>query len=221
MKNKFFVAVLVGVCVCTLLCGCGRKKNSANNNETTAKQETSGQENGTFSGWVNNDEGENVLFLEQPIFMIAKPEEGQWETSFVLDGTGNFSGGSTDDRTEVNFEGAHEGVIYQSDFYGNFKNITKIDDMTYSLELEELVVKNTPGEQLEEDGILYIYTEAYGVEGGSKFTLYLPGTPAEKLSDKTLSNWQGIYTDSTEKTLNCYVLVNENDKQGFFSKQKK
>ena len=143
---------------------------------------------------------------------------GAWGTSLTLKPDGTFSGSFHDSEMGDSGDGYPNGSIYVSNFTGSFKNITKIDDYTYKMELDHYDTANPVGTEEIQDDIRYVYSEPYGVEGGNVFYLYLPGKPISELTEEFISWSYGVKGQdlSKNKTLDCHGLYNEAAQEGFF-----
>ena len=89
-----------------------------------------------------------------------------------------------------------------------------MDDLTYKTGLQDISYDNEVGTQEIKDGILYVYTDVYGLEDAKDIYFYLPGTETDHLSEELLS-WirSALYdtTTGTEQTkLSFVALYNEN-----------
>ncbi|MCR5213367.1 MAG: zinc ribbon domain-containing protein [Eubacterium sp.] len=143
---------------------------------------------------------------------------GGWSTWLVMDENGYFHGNYHDSDMGITGDGYPNGTIYYSNFDGIFKNISQVDDYTYKMELDYYNTDQIVGtDELYED-FLYIYTEPYGIEGGSTFYLYLPGKPISELSEDALSWAYGVVGDiSGGEKLEYYCLYNYETGQAFFN----
>ena len=104
---------------------------------------------------------------------------------------------------------------------GKFTDIERIDQYYYTMSLEKLEVLNVP-EMWIENGYRFLKEdEPYGLENGENFTLYMPETPIEQLSEDFLIWWPSWYYSEEEtvrpEKLSCYGMCNEAMQYGFFS----
>ena len=86
---------------------------------------------------------------------------------------------------------------------------------------KKLEVLNVP-EMWIENGYRFLKEdEPYGLENGENFTLYMPETPIEQLSEDFLIWWPSWYYSEEEtvrpEKLSCYGMCNEAMQYGFFS----
>ena len=141
---------------------------------------------------------------------------GAWQTSLVLKSDGTFSGSYFDMDMGDGSEKYPGGTTYISEFRGSFKNIKKLDDYTYRMELDTLVYNEGHKEEYIENNVRYIPSDPYGVAGGKTFYLYLPGKPISELSDAFLG-WVFLNRDTSPKKLEKWGLYNEEMQEGFSS----
>ena len=142
---------------------------------------------------------------------------GGWGTSLNVDSDGSFTVGYHDSEMGDTGPGYPNGSVYVSNATGKFKNITKIDEYTYKMELDYYETEQEVDTEEIKDEIRYVYAEPYGIEGGNVFYLYLPGKPISELSEGFLSWSYGVIGDiSGESTLSCYGIYNEAMDEGFY-----
>lgn len=151
--------------------------------------------------------------ISQIEFLFASGA-GAWGTWLTIDDDGTFSGNYHD--SEMGSAGADypNGICYLCRFSGKFSEPVKVNDYTYSVKLEQLEMEDTPGTEKIEDGIKYIYSQPYGLEGAENFLFYLPGTPVEDLPEGFLG-WSGN-AGYVGTELPSYGFYNANQEQGFF-----
>ena len=83
------------------------------------------------------------------------------------------------------------------------------------MDLEELETEGTEGESYIENGVRYVYSEPYGISGGTQFTLYTPGQPYEMVSED-FAWWVRSSSGSQETDyLTCYAICNAATQDGF------
>lgn len=112
------------------------------------------------------------------------------------------------------------GTMYLCSFSGKFTDLTKINDYTYQMKMENLTYDETPGKEEIADGVKYIYTDVYGLEGTDTFKVYLPGAPVRDLSEEEYfwvrtANENGA--EGAQDTLTIPVIVNEKMEYGIYS----
>lgn len=107
---------------------------------------------------------------------------GGWATLLTINKDGTFSGDYHD--SEMGTVGADfDGTVYTCTFSGRFSEPAMIDENTYSMHVDSLSCDNPPGEEYIEDGIKYIYSEPYGIEDGADFTVFLPESDTDNMSE--------------------------------------
>ncbi len=141
---------------------------------------------------------------------------GAWSTELAFRGDGTFTGNYLDSDMGSFTDEYPDGTAYVCEFSGNFKNITKINDYTYSLTLDEVVTAKEFGEEWIEDSIRYIASPPYGIYDGREFFLYTPDAPVSEL-DEAFLGWYPIGLEFDGEKLGKYGLYNVETGDGFFS----
>lgn len=146
---------------------------------------------------------------------------GAWSTRLTIAADGSFSGIYQDTDAGDVGDSYPNGTRYYCKFNGHFDDLQKVDDLTYKTGIQDISYDNEVGTQEIKDGILYVYTDVYGLEDAKDIYFYLPGTETDNLSEDLLS-WIGsaLYdtTTGTEQTkLSFVALYNENAGEGFAS----
>ena len=141
---------------------------------------------------------------------------GAWDTHLTIKPDGSFSGNYHDSNMGETGEGYPGGTKYCCDFDGSFTEPQKVDDYTYVFELKDLDYLTETGSQEIKDQILYVYSDAYGLDDPGEFYMFLPGKPLDELPEEFRS-WVGYYdlSRTNDTTLPFYGLYNENAKEGF------
>ncbi len=144
---------------------------------------------------------------------------GGWSTDLTLLPDGSFTGVYHDsDMGTGDPEKYPGGIVYICRFSGRFTRPEQLDETTWSLAIESLELEH-PADGTEEfaDGVCYIYSEPYGLEGTKAMTVYLPDTPVEGLSEDVLWAARGPYDwqATDEGTLGLTILYNEPQGSGF------
>ena len=85
--------------------------------------------------------------------------------------------------------------------------------------LDTLTAQETEGEEWTEDGILYIGSAPYGLEGGSEFRLYAPASSTDGLPESVFIQWPQWSLPETvpEGELGCWALYSVGNFPCFFS----
>lgn len=143
---------------------------------------------------------------------------GGWSTDFEIEADGSFAGNYHDSDMGDTGDGYPDGTVYYCDFSGHFTDLTKLDDTVYEMKLADIEYHNTPGDTEIKEGIRYVYSEVYGLEGTDRFKIYLPGTPVDTLSEEVYG-WVSVANDS-ETELTMTVIENEANQYGIYSYSK-
>lgn len=143
---------------------------------------------------------------------------GAWSTELQINNDGTFQGLYSDSDMGDAGENYSNGTRYYSNFTGKFTGLEKIDRYTYKMKLDSLELEQEPNKEEIMDGFRYISSDAYGLNGGEDFYLYLPGIELASLPEDYLQ-WVGYYNlENTEETkLPFYGIYNIKEKQGFSS----
>ncbi len=207
---------LLALAVVLLVCGCRKNDEEIWNTESDLeiKNETMAKEESVESGEIHQAEsiiaGQETLSFEEfdlLEFHFASGA-GAWCTIMTIDADGSFSGVYSDSDIGMN-------TVYYSEFNGQFSQPVKRNDYTYSMQILELNCTNEVDTEEIIDGILYKYTEPYGLEGTEEILIYMQGAPVAFLPD-AYKSWVSYYIG--ENTfLPFYGLYNEAEENGFSS----
>ena len=143
-------------------------------------------------------------------------------TELTLNADGTFTGEYHDSEMIENSEKYPKGTVYYCKFSGRFANITKIDDNSYAMTLEELTKDESKGTEWIEDEVRFVLSDAHGMENGTDFVFYMPDTALDGLNSEFLSWWPDYYKLSGEAgeiptTLGRFGLMNGTEHFGFFT----
>lgn len=148
-----------------------------------------------------------------PMDMVFSSGAGGWSTTLTLSEDGSFTGAFSDSEMGERDENDYpNGTVYFCNFSGQFANIKKVNDYTYSMTLDSVVI-DKEADRIE-DGIRYKEGEPSGMDSGTEIYFYTPDAPVSELPDGFLSWWQTRSTDAT--TLGCYGIYNKSADAGFF-----
>lgn len=143
---------------------------------------------------------------------------GGWATTLTLYADGTFQGVYQDADMGVTGPGYPGGTLYECYFTGSFDTFTQVSPYQYNMRLAELNTARPEGESWIQDDIRHIASGPYGIEGGTYFSLYLPGCSIVNLPDEYV-DWVrmplGWYPPPS--TLPFFGLYNISEKNGFFS----
>lgn len=198
---KIFVSFLLS---CFVLMGCGIENDS--HASSNAFDVSSTETTESFS----------CLPFNEPLEMFFSSGAGAWGTTLLLNPDGSFTGEYHDtDMGEMGTDYPN-GIVYLSEFSGQFSEIKQLDENTWCMKLEELYLEETPDEEWIEDGVRYVATDVYGLTGGEIFEFYLPEKPVSELDFEFLSWWPDEERANKHK-LDCYGLQNMQTGYGFFN----
>lgn len=214
MKKGLLIALLSAS---MLVAGCG-KTEVKGVSEIKVSEETKAE--------VKNDtevESDEALVETDSVFSKLENMEfyfasgaGAWRTVMQIEADGSFSGQYSDSDMGSTGEGYPNGTCYLSNFEGKFTQPVKINEYTYSMEIEEINYEKTGTEEII-DGVLYCYGDAYGLAGAEEVLIYLPGAPTTELPEEYM-NW--VHNDMKNPDaleLPFYGLYNVAEQNGFSS----
>lgn len=143
---------------------------------------------------------------------------GAWYTEVFIDSDGSFSGHYEDADMGSRGENYPYGTLYYCEFCGSFCDLEKVNAYTYKMNMNSLTFSQEPETQEIVDGVLNIYSTAYGLDKGEVFYLYLPGARLADLPEEYLSWVHPLNLDGTVNSeLPFYGLYNVNAGTGFSS----
>lgn len=203
--KKILVLLMVGA----LLVGCGANPPSGGNDDTTVNTEN---ENSTEGETENVAPGSEV-FSQLPDSFYFSSGAGAWGTELNLEDDGTFYGQYHDSNMGDIGDGYPNGTVYISNFSGKFAPPTKVNEYSYSTTIEYLNIERQ-GEEYIEDGVKYIVTDPYGIDGAGVIIFYMFGTPSEEMPQGFL-DWLQPGDLHPEGELLCYGLYNVNEEDGF------
>lgn len=177
-----------------------------------------GVEEGTIYDIIESQtpkfENSELTFDVLPSEFVFTSGVGAWETVITLNDDGTFKGQYQDSDMGYSGPGYSNGTVFICDFNGKFTTPKKINEYTYSMNLESLDVETSDTVYYEND-IRYIVSAPYGFDDADEFLIYLPGCPLEETSEGFLS-WSFINTQirNTIPT-GVYGIYNVGGKEGF------
>lgn len=163
---------------------------------------------------VPDDGSAPDLFGKLPENFTFSSGVGGWRTKLYLKADGTFSGEYTDSDLGITGKKYPKGMVYICNFTGKFSTPKKVNKYTYSTTLESLQIKEKPGGVYYKNGKKYIASEAYGIEGGREFLIYLPSAPLSKLSDAIVTSLP--YASNLGTKLKRYAIYNVSEQGTFF-----
>lgn len=160
---------------------------------------------------------ETSLPIKNTMEFFFSSGAGGWGTELYLEKDGSFTGEFHDSNMGETGEGYPNGTCYICEFSGKFADIEKIDDTSYRMTLSELTTEKEVGEEWIENGILYVVSTPYGIEGGSEFMFYTPRAEINSMSEEFLWWWPMRFEEVLPEKLGHYGIHNVNTNDGFFS----
>ena len=212
-KNKLAAIMISAAIGISLLGGCEARKAAevSSDNAPAASAQIEATQEPLAS--ASNTESETSLPGDFPMEFAFSSGAGAWATELTLNKDGSFKGVYHD---------ANVTDVFYCKFSGQFRQIKKVNNYTYSMRLTDLKYKHKIGKKWKKQGASYTASEAYGLEKGKTFYFYTPQTPRKKLSEEFLSWYHNnIYFKKVPKKLKCYGLYNKKMGYGFFTTPKK
>ncbi|MBO5278373.1 MAG: DUF1311 domain-containing protein [Lachnospiraceae bacterium] len=179
--------------------------------ETTSDSAEQQTESGTAKACFPFTEFKNLKF-------VFSSGAGGWATELTIQEDGSFSGEFYDGELGMTSDTYPNGTMYQSDFTGQFTQPVKVNEYTYSMQISSLTYAEEAGTEEIKNGMLFCYSEAYGLDEAENILIYLPGAPLTELPQEFRS-WVGYYdlSSTTDTELPFYALYNETPQCGFSS----
>lgn len=233
MKNRKFLVVFTAFTMtAAIFSGCGAKMEETDDDkewvtveDDTEKKETeaTGQTEGTEQ---QKDDSKNtgVAGTDTTLFSDVSNYEfwfgsgaGGWCTSLTLQPDGTFNGQYYDSEMGDTGEDYPNGSQYQCNFYGKFTEPVQVNAYTYRFRIETIQYSRKPGEEEIINGVRYIYSQPYGLDGTGDIYLYLPEAPVDELPKEYLDWVQMAMEDTGKDTLGFFGLYNVEEQDGFSS----
>lgn len=140
---------------------------------------------------------------------------GAWSEEFTIEKDGYFTGLFNDSDMGVTGEGYEDGTRYSSSYSGYFTDLVKINEYTYQMKLADISYDEPVGTEEISDNVRYIYTDSYCLGGTDTFTIYLPQTPINELSEE-ICMWLMV-DKQDEGKLNMIAIADETNGYGIYS----
>ena len=170
-----------------------------------------------------SEEPEEETSISYPLDLWFSNGVGAWGTNIIIYEDGRFVGSYQDTDLGSVGEGYSNGTNYICDFSGEFTNIVKVSEYTYSLTLDTISFEGEIGTEYIENQTRYVYTAPVGLTGtdgktpAKKFMLYMPGASLKSLPKDFLTWWGGSYNYPNATELPVYGLRNMETDDGFFN----
>lgn len=227
LRKLMLMLGLSGILAATIT-ACGNKETSGNTSdvrETDSKSKKDLESKKTDTNQKSLFEDEDMEEPEEAEFSYEDLEDvefwfasgaGAWSTVLEIESDGSFFGTYVDSDMGTTGENNPNGTRYVSNFYGKFGVLEKVNDYTYCAKIERLKTEEEPGSEEYEDGVKYVYSEPYGIDGAEEIIFYLKGAPVDELPEGYLSWARCIKSNIDEETeLPVYGLYNEAEENGF------
>ncbi len=226
LKNKFVIMALclgfilstAGCNVGTDIVGTGRPSGVSQDSYTSVPEVESKPE--SESSEIKADDQAEIPY---PLEMYFSSGVGAWVSQITINSDGSFVGIYTDGNMGETAAEYPNGTVYRCEFYGRFSKLRFVNEYTYALTLEELVVDGEIGQSVVENGILYKTAYPYGLMNTDNtapardFLLYTPDAPIEALRDEFISWWPERFNSELAEKLMLYGLRNIQTDEGFFT----
>ena len=141
---------------------------------------------------------------------------GGWSTELVMGENGVFTGNYHDSEMGETGEGYPDGTMYGCSFHGQLSELTAVDEYTWTARITVDMDEGQAPETIE-DGIRYVTSAPYGVEKAQTVTIYVAGTPIDRLPEGFIP-WSHLQETDPEATAIPYFAIwSEEDEAGFVS----
>lgn len=139
---------------------------------------------------------------------------GGWSTELTMGENGSFTGVYHDSEMGETGDNYPDGTVYLCSFHGQFTDPVQVDEYTWTV---KVTTEADPEQEAEtiEDGVRYVLSAPMGMEKAETVTIYLPGTPVEKLPEDFIFWTHLEETDPDAKVLPDFGIWNEADAAGF------
>ena len=163
-------------------------------------------------------ETDTSILEEMPSSFMFSSGVGAWWTELTLAPDGSFTGRYYDSDMGSTGPGYANGTVSICNFSGNFSEPVQIGTYTYSMQLENLQMENSPGEEAYEDEIRYLYSTPYGLEDATEVLIYAPGMPMSELPEG-FTSWIRMLAIETGDTLPFFGIYNVAGEKAFVANE--
>lgn len=202
------VAMMIGMTF-----GCGKKENQSDTEKKIPDSEVTSQSE--VSELKEIEDGFTYKNLTDYEFYFSSGAGG-WATQLWIHEDGTFEGSYQDSDMGDTGSEYPNGVQYSCEFTGQFTKPVKVDDVTYSAEMKNVQCAKEPGTEEIKDGIKYIYSQPYGLDGAKTILFYLPEATIAELPEGYQS-WINMAIQPGQTKLGFYGVYNEAQETGFTS----
>ncbi|MBQ7241899.1 MAG: copper amine oxidase N-terminal domain-containing protein [Firmicutes bacterium] len=192
-----------------------------------------GWDNDTRTVTITGDSGEMPVIPDNPapsndmtgeklLALLADPFDfssgaGGWGTELKIHPDGSFDCTFHDSEMGSTGPGYPHGSMYVAVCSGHFSIPKKVNDYTYSMELLDIEYENEIDKEEIMDEIKFIYTTAYGLDGGKTFHIYTPDAPVSQLPEEFKSWVYDLRVNPDQEKLGFYGINNLVENYGFTS----
>ncbi len=220
MKKKIAAFIFAGIMVLSV-CGCQNgeieeaevipESSIISENSTSSEAEIVQENNKTEFSFVDL---KNIQF-------VFSSGAGAWSTEMYISEDGSFVGTYHDGDMGSTGAGYPNGTRYFCEFSGQFAEPVHVNEYAYVLQISEIQYANEVGTEEILDEVLYVYSDAYGLQGTENILVYLPGAPVDELPEEFMNWVRNSYYYEMEggamTALPSYGLYNEAEECGFSS----
>lgn len=226
MKKKYLIlAVATALC----LVGCGKTTESAVVDEQPVEQQTTVAEDEVEDTTVEDttdvaDDGKMLTYADlTKVNFTFSSGAGGWGTELYVNEDGSFTAEYHDSDMGDMGEEYPNGTIYASVVHGEFGELEKVSDTIYKTQILGMKYEFEPDTEEIIDGVRYLYSEPYGLDGGEDFYFYLPGTKIGDIDEATVQ-WaqmcmaldiEASPEELKDQELPFYMLENKSQNYGF------
>ena len=139
---------------------------------------------------------------------------GAWSTRLNISSDGSFNGNFHDSDMGSRGEDYPGGTIRLCNFTGQFGEVEKVNDYTYSMKILNIEYANEPGTEEIKEQRKFVYSTAYGLDEAEELLLYTPDAPVSELPEPYL-DWVRRLKRSLGSTLGSYGIYNVTEEEGF------
>lgn len=219
MKNISRKCMVLGLTVAMMIgmtLGCGKSEDQME----TEKKKPSSTETSKTEEKESNKENNGFVYKDLSDYeFYFSSGAGGWATQLLIHEDGSFEGSYQDPDMGDTASDYPNGIQYSCDFTGQFTDPIKVDEVTYSAEVKSIQCAKEPGTEEIKDGVKYIYSQPYGLDGAKKLLFYLPAAKIAELPEGYQS-WINMAIQPDQTELSFYGLYNEAEETGFTSYSK-
>ena len=141
---------------------------------------------------------------------------GAWSTDLRISPDGSFKGEYH--NKEIGETGTQypDGTVYVCSFIGQMTLVEQVDERTWKLRVEDLILEKDQESEFIEDGTRYVtVSEPWGISKGDEMLLYSPGLKLDQLPEEMILWTHTLELETRPETLDCWFLSSEKNGSGF------